>query len=367
MGDGPRGRRVEVEDKNKCIEIIEEAHKNGCDLKVACSDCGIGYNTYKRWKESTTDQRKGPNTPPKNKLSPEERAKIIEISTLKIFQDLSPWVIVACLADQNTYIASESTFYRVLRENKLINHRGKAKERKNKRPSPLVATNSNQIWSWDITYLKSDVNGIYYYLYLFMDIFSRKIVGYDVYIAESMENSSDLLNRIAKMEKINPNQITLHSDNGKPMKGSSIISTMQKLGVIPSFSRPSVSNDNPYSESLFKTLKYHYSYPDYFTSVEEAKIWANNFVNWYNTQHLHSGLKFVTPSSRHNNEDIEILENRKKVYLSAKSLMPLRWGTRKIRNWNREEEVFLNYLNKKNYLKEKDNQVNNDDPAKSSK
>ena len=170
-----------------------------------------------------------------------------------------------------------------------------------------MAMRPNQIWSWDITYLKSAVRGQYYFLYLFMDIFSRKIVGFDVFNDESMENSSLLFNKICGDEYIQKDQLVLHSDNGGPMKGATMLATLQKLGVAPSFSRPRVSDDNPYSESLFKTVKYNPGYPDTFSSIEKAKEWVTSFSTWYNEEHMHSGIKFVTPSSRHNKLDKDIL------------------------------------------------------------
>ena len=212
------------------------------------------------------------------------------------------------------------------------------------KPAPLVAKSPNEIYSWDITYLKSNVSGRFFYLYVFMDIYSRKIVGFDVHENESMEHSSKLIERICAQENIRRDQLTLHSDNGGAMKGATMLATLQKLGVVPSFSRPRVSDDNPYSESLFKTLKYCPEYPSRaFASLAESNKWVERFVFWYNNIHLHSGIKFVTPMSRHEGKDKMILENRKRVYEEAKNKNPSRWS-RETRNWNKIEKVFLNYL-----------------------
>ena len=208
------------------------------------------------------------------------------------------------------------------------------------------ATGPNEIWSWDITYIKTSVRGQFYYVYLMMDIFSRKIVGFDIHESESMEYSSELVGDICKREGIERDQLTLHADNGGPMKGATMLAKLDKLGVAASFSRPRVSNDNPYSESLFKTLKYCPQYPDIFEDIEAAKAWMHAFVGWYNN-HPHSGIKFVTPSERHVGADIIILENRKRVYEEAKKKNPLRWNGKSTRNWEREEKVYLNYLQKK--------------------
>lgn len=269
---------------------------------------------------------------------------MIKTATSKEYQDQSPWQIVASLADQGTYIACESSFYRVLKERELLAHRGKSRMPNYDKPAPLVATSPNQIWSWDITYLKTSIQGQYFYLYLFMDIFSRMIVGWEVYEKESMDYSSKLFVNICEKETINKDQLTLHSDNGGAMKGATMLATLQKLGVMPSFSRPGVSDDNPFSESLFKTMKYCPKFPsEGFESIEAARAWVKEFVEWYNNMHLHSGIKFVTPSQRHLGQDKEILIKRKKVYEEAKQKNPNRWSG-STRNWNFVDEVFLNNL-----------------------
>lgn len=305
---------------------------------------GIDIKTFKRWKITIDDKRKGPLSAPANKLSKEEAEEIIRVSTSAEYVDLAPTQIVPLLADKGVYLASESSFYKILKENKLLEHRGKSKKKCHNRPAPLVATRPNQIYSWDITYLRSCIAGKFYYLYMFMDIYSRKIMGHAVHDIESMEYSSDLIDSICQRENVKKHQLILHSDNGGAMKGATMLVTLQRLGVIPSFSRPRVSDDNPYSESLFKTLKYCPEYPSKpFDSIEEANAWVKKFVYWYNNIHLHSGIKFVTPSSRHAMIDNKILERRKKVYEEAKTRNPNRWS-RDTRNWDKIEKVYLNYL-----------------------
>jgi putative transposase len=324
--------------------LIVEAMASGSRHAIACDDMEIDVKTFKRWKKDTTDKRKGPTMAPANKLTDEEIQKIVEISTSKDYMDLPPSQIVPSLADKGIYIASESSFYKVLKERSLLAHRGKSQAPAQHRPDPLVATAPNQIYSWDITYLKGPVAGQFFYLYMFMDIYSRKIVGHHVYETESMENSAALVEDICIQEKILKDQLVLHSDNGGAMKGATMLATLQRLGIVPSFSRPRVSDDNPYSEALFKTLKYCPEYPRKpFASVEEACQWVKRFVHWYNHVHLHSGIKFVTPASRHEGKDKIILVNRKIVYEAAKKKNPLRWS-RQTRDWNRIEKVYLNHL-----------------------
>jgi transposase InsO family protein len=256
---------------------------------------------------------------------------------------------VPTLADEGRYIASESSFYRVLKAAKQLSHRHRSKPtRQIKKPRALTATAPNQLYSWDITYLPTAVRGLFFYLYLVMDIYSRKVVGWQVYEAESSALAADLMTDICQRERVAPGQVILHSDNGSPMKGASLLATLQGLGVMPSYSRPSVSNDNPYSESLFRTLKYRSEYPEHgFIDLQGTRTWVTGFVDWCNTQHLHSAIKLVTPQQRHCGEDIKILANRKHVYQQAKATNPIRWSG-EIKNWDPITEVHLNPEKKKN-------------------
>jgi len=289
------------------------------------------------------DGRKEAKHAPKNKLTEFERKRLLRIANSSEFSSLPPSKIVPKLADQGQYIASESTFYRVLKEMDQLKHRDRSKPaRKVIKPKALKATAPNQVYTWDITYLPTQVKGVFYYLYLVVDIYSRKIVGWQVHREELSVLAADLITDICYREGVAKQQVTLHSDNGSPMKGATMLATLQELGVIPSLSRPSVSNDNPYSESLFRTLKYRPEYPEQrFESLNTARQWVNGFVNWYNNEHLHSSIKFVTPAQRHTGEDVAILKNRKRVYQKAKKEHPERWSG-DTRNWDYIDEVNLN-------------------------
>ena len=224
----------------------------------------------------------------------------------------------------------------------LLHHREPSRPPVHACPSEKVATGINQVWSWDITYLPSTVRGQFFYLYMVMDIWSRKITGWEVHPNEDMELSSAMISRLCKENQILPEQLKLHADNGGPMKGATMLATLQKLGVAASFSRPRVSDDNPYSEALFRTLKYRPEYPKRpFESIEAATEWVSGFVRWYNEEHLHSEISFVTPSSRHNGRDKAILKKRQKVYEEARRNNPKRW-TGKTRNWTTPTKVVLN-------------------------
>ena len=311
----------------------------------ACEVIGITSRTYQRWQHTgLQDQRQVVEKQPVNQLTEAERQRIIEICNQEEFRSQSPKQIVPTLADRGIYLASESTFYRVLRAEDMLHHRGRTQSpTPSEKPRACVATGPNQVWSWDITYLASAVKGMFFYLYLFMDIYSRKIVGWEVFETESAEQAAQVLRKARMAEAIAPNQeVILHADNGSPMKGATMLATMQKLGIVPSFSRPSVSNDNAYSEALFKTLKYAPSYPSKpFADIEAARQWVMQFVQWYNHSHRHSGLKYVTPVQRHEGRDKEILKQRQQVYEAAKASYPERWSGN-IRNWEHESVVYLN-------------------------
>lgn len=329
------------------IRLIEEACDSGARLPQACHVLGLSARTLQRWREAgqvKADGRKeaGTQREPANKLSEQERQQILEIANATEFASMPPSQIVPVLADRGLYIASESSFYRVLREADQVARRGKAKPPARQRPKPLQASAPNQLWSWDITYLATTVKGVFFYLYLIMDVYSRKIVGWEVFETESAEQAAQVFRKAHLREGIGAEALVLHSDNGSPMKGATMLSTLQKLGVMPSFSRPSVSDDNPFSEALFKTLKYHPGFPDKpFDSLQEAREWVAGFQHWYNEVHRHSALKFVTPSQRHRGEDEAILASRHALYEAAKARRPERWAGL-TRNWEPVKSVYLN-------------------------
>jgi putative transposase len=337
---------VSAADRSQVLSLVAEAVLAGSRQSKACEVVGIDERTLQRWQQPETakDGRRGPSTEPRNKLSAAEREAIVATAASPEFCNKSPHQIVPALADKGEYLASESSFYRLLKESQMLAHRGKAAPKTIHRPKALEAVKPNELYSWDITYLLSSLRGQYFYLYLFLDIFSRKIVGWRVHDRESADFSSALLTEICKREGIDKDQLWLHADNGGPMKGATMLVTMQRLGIMPSFSRPSVSDDNPFSESVFKTMKYCPRYPSKpFDTIEAAIAWVDAFVAWYNNEHLHSAIRFVTPASRHCGTDVAILENRISVYKAAKNRNPSRWS-KNTRNWDRIAAVKLNFL-----------------------
>ncbi|MCK5919551.1 MAG: IS3 family transposase, partial [Methylococcales bacterium] len=286
---GKRGRLISSQKRQMAIQHIQEALDKGARQHKACEVAGISSRTLQRWRIiGVQDQRQAVGKAPANKLSTIEREQIIETCNREEYSSLPPKQIVPMLADKGIYLASESSFYRVLRDADQLHRRGRSTPANTaNKPHAYEASMPNQIWSWDITYLASEIKGMFFYLYLFMDIYSRKIISWEVYKNESAEQAAEVLRKARMAEVILVNQkLVLHSDNGGPMKGATMLATLQKLGVVPSFSRPSVSNDNPYSESLFKTLKYTPAYPTKpFASLDEARKWVMKFVTWYNHSH----------------------------------------------------------------------------------
>lgn len=280
---------------------------------------------------------------PAHKLSDDERSKIMAVCHSLEFASSPPSRIVPALADLGVYIASESSFYRILREEKEQNHRGRSNPpRKLKPPRFHIATRSCQVWTWDVTWLKGPAKGIFFYLYLILDIYSRKIVGWEVWDDETGEKAVMLVKKAVLREGCSDELKVLHADNGAIQKSSTLRVKLEDLGVEASYSRPRVSDDNPYSESLFRTCKYRPDFPvKGFETLSEARQWVYMFVRWYNYIHLHSGIQFVTPADKHDGKDKEILDKRVEIYEKAKAENPARW-TGRTRCWEPVSMVKLN-------------------------
>ena len=342
---------ISASDRENAIQLVDEAAEHGARRRKACAELGIDERTYVRWKarrEKAGDCKDGrPDAvrpAPANRLSDEERNRILATVNKPEYASTPPTEIVPDLADKGIYIGSESTIYRVLRAEKMNNHRGRAKAPECHRPTTYSADAPNQVWMWDITYLNGPAKGMFYYLYLFSDLYDRSIVGWEVYEEQNAELASHVIERIClAQKKLTATPLVLHSDNGSPMKGATMLATLYHLGITPSRSRPRVSNDNPYAESLFKTLKFRPNFqPKGFSSLEEAREWVTLFVNWYNYEHHHSGLCFLTPNQRRNGDAEEILNKRRQVYEAAKAAHPERWNGRNVRKWSVPERVYLN-------------------------
>jgi transposase InsO family protein len=341
---------IGLEDRQNLARDIEVAHQAGARLRLACEVAGIDERTLQRWK---TDQGlvSGDGRPaavhasPAHALTPDEREQILRVANEPRFAHMPAARIVPALADQGVYIASESSFQRVLRAHGQMHHRGRAKApRKSRPPTTHVAAAPRQVWCWDMTYLPAEVAGRWFYLYLIMDLYSRKIVGFEVHANDDANHAAHLVKRTALAEGIHalPTKPVLHGDNGSTLKATTVLAMLHWLGVKPSYSRPRVSDDNAYVESLFRTAKYRPEFPDKgFADLDQARAWARRFVEWYNHEHLHSGIGYVSPAQRHAGDDKAILAARHEVYIQARERNPRRWSGA-TRNWAPIEAVTLN-------------------------
>ena len=277
--------------RQRIIALIDEAVSAGARQANACEEAGIAPSTYRRWQADNdvlTDQRPSATRPePANKLTAAERKRLLSVFHQPEYASLPPSQVVPALADQGIYLASESTCYRVLHAAGEQHERGRARQRQRRaKPNEYRATGPNQAWSWDVTWLKGPARGTFYYLYMIMDIFSRKIVGWEVYEQECGELACEVVTRAVMAEGCRRRPDILHADNGSPQKSAMLRATLQQLGIEPSYSRPRVSNDNPYSESLFRTAKYRPDYPmNGFAELSQARDWVLDFVRWYNGEH----------------------------------------------------------------------------------
>ena len=341
---------IVLEDRRTLAHDIKAAHDAGARLRLACGIAGIDERTLQRWKADEGLIR-GDGRPlavrlaPSHALSPDERARLLSVANEPRFAAVPPARIVPMLADEGVYLASESTFARVLKAHGQHAHRGRAKvPRKGRPPTTHIATAPRQVWCWDMTYLPAVVLGRWFYLYLILDLYSRKIVGWEVHERDDSVHAAHLVRRTALAEGIATmlNKPVLHGDNGATLKATTVLAMLNWLGVKPSYSRPRVSDDNAFAESLFRTAKYRPEFPAKgFENLAAARDWAAAFVQWYNHDHRHSGIRYVSPAQRHAGEDHAILAARHALYLQSRALSPARWSG-KTRNWSPITTVTLN-------------------------
>jgi transposase InsO family protein len=323
---------IPEEQKKHIVQYIQDAVEDGARVKEACACIELSYRSFLRWKAGKThDGRKGAVKSVPRKLSSAEEQAFFDVANTQEFRDKTPGQIVASLLEKGIYHGSERTLYRILKKREALGHRQKRRApTKSKKPQELIATDPNQVWNWDITWLPTRVKGIFLFAYVIIDIFSRKIVGWSVEIEESPELAAALFRRTINGQKAKP--VFVHADNGGPMKGLSLVALLTMLQVNMTYNRPRVSNDNPFIESFFGSMKGHVKYPKCFEDVEHARIWFAEFVDWYNNQHLHSGIGYVTPAQRHSGQDLDILSERQKTLNKAYEMFPERFvkGTREL-------------------------------------
>ena len=339
-----------LEDRQALLHAIEAARTGGARLASACALAGIDPRTAQRWQAgdglARGDRRPDADRPtPSHRLTAAERARIIAVANEPRFAETPPARIVPALADEGTYIASESSFHRVLRAAGQMNRRGRAQPpRPSRPPSTHIATRPGEVWCWDLTFLPTQVQGRWFYLYLILDLFSRKVVGFEVHETDSADHAAHLARRTALAEGIHASRPrpVLHGDNGATLKATTVLAMLTWLGIAPSYSRPRVSDDNPFVEALFRTAKYRPAFPPKgFADLDAARQWAAGFVHWYNHEHHHSGIRYVTPAERHAGQDRALLGHRHALYQQARERNPRRWSGQ-TRNWTPIAAVTLN-------------------------
>jgi transposase InsO family protein len=339
-----------LEDRQILVRDIEQAGADGARLAPACALAGIDARTLRRWKAGDgliqEDRRPDADRPiPSHALSDAERARIIAVANEPRFADTPPARIVPALADEGIYIASESSFHRVLRAHGQMSRRGRAQPPRTSRPPTThIATRPGDVWCWDVTFLPAQIQGRWFYFYLILDLYSRKIVGFEVHDTDSADHAAHLARRTALAERVHakPVRPVLHGDNGATLKATTVLAMLHWLGIEPSYSRPRVSDDNAFAEALFRTAKYRPEFPiKGFVDLDFARQWAGGFVSWYNEQHRHSGIRYVTPAQRHAGQDGRVLAARHAVYQDARQRNPQRWSG-STRNWTPVGAVTLN-------------------------
>jgi len=295
-------------------------------IQPACEALDVNRAGY--YRHITPKPKSGKRPAPPLKLSDEERMEVREMLCSERFVDQAPAGVYATLLDEGTYLCSERTMYRILGENRLLRERRNQRRHVVYTKPELLAIAPNQVWSWDITKLRGPEKWNYFYLYVILDIFSRYVVGWMVADRESSAMAKSLITQSCQQQHIGCNQLTIHADRGPSMKSKLVANLLADMGITKSHSRPYVSDDNPYSEAQFKTLKYRPEFPQRFGSIQDSKQFCRTFFPWYNQQHLHSGIAMLTPESVHYNRAETILSSRQDALRDAFKARPMRFKSK---------------------------------------
>jgi putative transposase len=310
------------------------------NVSVACQVLGVPRSSFYRARQPKQESR--PRPTPQRALSQEEKTQVRQALNSERFQDSTPRQVYATLLDEGIYYCSWRTMYRILDEHQEV------RERRNQLRHPkyvkpeLLATSPNMLWSWDLTKLRGPVKWSYYYLYTILDVFSRYVVGWMIAERESATLAQQLIRETCDKQGIRSGQLTVHADRGGPMRSKTVALLLADLGVTKTHSRPHVSNDNPYSESQFKTMKYRPTYPKRFGSIQDARIWARSFFRWYNHDHHHSALGLMTPAVVHYGQAEAVIEQRQQVLQAAYAAHPERFVRGEPKAPTLPKEVWIN-------------------------
>jgi len=289
-------------------------HGEELGVKSLCQAFGMPRSTmYRSPKPEGSLKRHRPHH---RRLTTQEETSVLETLNCERFRDMAPPEIHTTLLDEGLYLCSQRTMYRILERNHQTVQRRQSEPRKYSRPE-LLASRPNEVWSWDITKLKGPSKWTYFYLYTILDVYSRYVVGWMVAYQESAKLAEELIAETCRRQNIERGSLTVHADNGSSMKSSVVAQLLADLGVIKTHSRPHVSNDNPFSESAFKTLKYRPDFPERFSTIEEARMFCQDFYRWYNHEHRHTGIAMLTPASVHYQQHEPIIKIRAAVLVKA--------------------------------------------------
>jgi putative transposase len=325
------------------MQAVEELSPTAGTLPV-CAALGVARATlYRHRARSPSAPAQAPiERSSARALGAEERQAVLTALHSERFVDQAPAAVYAALLDEGTYLCSERTMYRLLESS------GEVRERRDQLRHPayakpeLLASRPNEVWSWDITKLLGPVKWTYFYLYVLLDIYSRYVVGWMVAPRESATLAKKLIAASATKQAIGPGRLTVHADRGSSMTSKPVALLLADLGVTKTHSRPSVSNDNPFSEAQFKTLKYRPEFPDRFGSLEDARAFCVGFFDWYNNRHYHSGLALLTPATVHHGDTATVLERRGETLAAAYAVHPERFVRRAPRPAEPPTAVWIN-------------------------
>ena len=308
------------------MDAVEDLHAKGIPLIHACNALSLSRATfYKHRRTAPKPESSMPRPKPTRALTNEQRQAVLDVLYSEEFMDKSCAEVWAILLDRGIYLCSLRTMYRILAAEKATRERRTQRTHTAHKAPELVATAPNQVWSWDITKLKSVQKGEWFHLYLILDIFSRYVVGWLISGSESAELAKHLISESAHKQNIDVEQLTLHSDRGAAMTSKKVSELLDDLKITKSFSRPRVSNDNAYSESQFKTLKYHPTFPTSFQDIEDACDYIKSLITWYNHEHFHEGIALLTPVVVHHGQASSVITQRQQVLDEAYNKYPERF------------------------------------------
>ena len=325
------------------MEAVNRVKKT-IGIAPACAALSLPRATFYRRLSPAPSK---PRPTPKRALSKDERQDVLGVLHAPEYVDKAPAQIVATLLDKGEYHCSTRTMYRILESEKEVKERRNQLRHPNYAKPELMATGPNQVWSWDITKLKGPVKWSYFHLYVILDIFSRCVVGWMIAHRESAKLAKTLIGKSCANQNIEQGQLTLHADRGTSMKSKPVALLLSDMGVTKTHSRPQVSNDNPFSESQFKTMKYRPEFPKRFGSIEDARSFCRTFFDWYNNEHRHSGIAMLTPATVHYGRENQVIKQRQAVLVKAFEKHPERFVNKIPEPMKLQQAVWINPPEKK--------------------